>query len=181
MKNAFLAALLILATAPEPAAANPYTDLTAVARKFDAVRSFLATETNGGRTVTVTYVGPDRWEITRPPMEEMVVGNTLSIKMGGTWRQAPAPPNVGTMTFLMRNPFGGLPIAAHATILSETTGSLNGTPVRIFVFTLHSAPAIRTTLYVGRDDLPIQNVVAAPASTTTVRYTRYNDSSLTVP
>lgn len=175
MKRYLLLALALPLVLPFTASASPYTDLTKVAKALGSVKSFQAVEDHGnGMKSVVTFVAPDRWRVDRGNVHELMIGNDMYMEMLGHWHKMPGAINAASMTAMIKNPFGaGAVSAIH--VESETNGMTDGVPVRIFRYTRHDAPNVTATLSVNRRTwLPVQDVVVAPSSKTTVTYSKYN-------
>lgn len=181
MKKA-LAAAIILSLLPAAAQANPYSDLAKVSKALASAKSFQAVESHGSIKTTVTYVSPDRWQIDHGTIEQIVIGDDMYIRILGHWRRVPGAIKGNAMTAMIKNPLGGAPVSSTIKVFSETSGMLNGVPVRIFRYARHDTPGVKATLSVNaRNNLPLKDVVVAPSSTTVVTYSHYNAHFTIVP
>jgi hypothetical protein len=168
LRTLVAAAILVV---PLLAFADAYDDLVKVQTAFQNAKSWHAVEQfSNGKTTTVDFAAPDRWRIqSAPNLAHVLIGNDAYMVSNGR---------------SMRLPFGGmiqkmvknLTFSAQEDVRQSTRDlgvqTLNGQNVHVYSFTNHGVPA---TLYVGKDLLPVQNVIQDKKNTTTIIYSKYNE------
>lgn len=163
-------------------AASARDAVVAAMRKFIDVRSYHASmqmqTPRGMRTNEMDFVAPDRFRMQIEGMgTQYVIGDTMTMSMRGRSMQVPMPK--GTLT-QWRDPANlGKDEAA---IRAEAQGTETVDGVSTHKYLVHgTGPAAEgTTLWIGDDGYPVQMVSHSPAGGVTVRYSRFNDPTITV-
>lgn len=180
------------AVADAVAAASPVTTPKEAIRKsmqrFMDLRSYHATmQLDGGgprgaMRNEVDFVAPDRFRMTMAGMgTQTIVGDTMYVSVDGRSMQVPLPK--GTLT-QWRDPAKLDENAATMTVEAQGRDSVDGTPARKYLVHNTQPQPSDVTLWIGDDDLPLQIQVSSDAqghaTTSTIRYSRFDDPSLKV-
>lgn len=129
------------------------------------------------------FVAPDRFRMQLQGIgTQTVIGDRMWMDMRGRTMQVPVPPGTSQK---WRDPANFE--AAKADLAVEALGeeAIDGQPTRKYL-TRHTQPKPgEVTLWIGRDDLPVQMRVQADddtgnPATVTVRYSRFNDPAITI-
>lgn len=175
--SAFVITGLLVSTL---ALAGAYDDVVRCQAAFQQAKSWHAEEhLPNGKTVAVDYSAPGRWRIQpSPTMTELVIGNDIYMVRNG---RATKMPFGGALVSRMIERFR-LPAnddEMKKTIRDLGSQKLNGQTVHVYAYTVRGVPE---TLYVGKDSLPVQAVTKNKGKTTTINYSKFNESlSIEVP
>jgi hypothetical protein len=167
----FLLTLLAVAV-PIAALADTTSDLQKIKTAFTSAKSFHATELMpDGKTITVDYVAPDRWRIQpTPKITELLIGNDVYMVQNGKTQKMPIP---GRMLEDAINGFKVSPIDEDVKSSAKDLGMqpLSGATYHEYQFTTHNTPV---TLYVDRNNLPVESIVATNRGNVTITYSNWN-------
>jgi len=129
------------------------------------------------------FVAPDRFRMQMQGIgTQTVIGDRMWMDMRGRTMQVPVPPGTSQK---WRDPANFE--AAKADLAVEALGEedIDGQPTRKYL-TRHTQPTPgEVTLWIGRDDLPVQMRVQADddtgkPTTVTVRYSRFDDPAIEI-
>ena len=171
---------------PASTDANP-TDAMAASIKaqFDAksYRARMESVTEGNNfTTTVEYVAPDRFHMTAPMNETIIVGADTYVKAPtGQWQKIPI--NANQMISSFRDPKLVEELRNNTSVKFLGTDSLDGMPVKIYEYTVKNAygtnmTSISKAWISANDNLPrkmeVQADVNGKPSKTLITYYDYN-------
>lgn len=127
---------------PASTEANPVDAMTAsIKAQFDAksYRARMESLTEGNNfTTTVEYVAPDRFHMTAPMNETIIVGSDTYIKPPNSkWQKIPI--NANQMIASFRDPKLVEELRNNTTVKFLGTDSLDGLPVKIYEYTVKNA------------------------------------------
>lgn len=152
--------------------ADAYGDLKKAQAAFLSAKSWHAEEHfSNGRTVLVDFSVPDRWRIqSSPDMTELVIGGDVYMVRNGKPMKMP----IGGVFISKMIPHCQFAADAEVKKTAKDLGTqtLNGHTVHVYTYTVHGVP---TTLYVGDDSLPVQDIVKESSVTTVIIYSKYNE------
>lgn len=189
MRNILFSACALAAAFAAPlACAAPKDELHDAFVKFLAARSFHAevTDLKNGETISsMDFVAPDRYRVqaAKGPVQ-VIVGDTIYMDMGG--RLTPMPvPGMAKMVAQYRNPEFARDIENGMSVQALPDGSVDGEPARIYAYTVTQPAKADAKAWVStKSGLPIQvestGSFMGHASTTRVRYSRFDDASIRV-
>ncbi len=174
--------------APNPLS-NPHDELKASMRKFINLTSYQASmevkmdaAPNGVMRNQLEFVAPDRYRMTMQGVgTQVIIGNTMHMDIAGRQMKVPLP--AGTLS-QWRDPGKLDENATGMTVKALGSTTLDGKPARKYLIH-HSKPQPSdVTMWIGRDDLPMQIHVVANAdgraSEMTMRYSRFNDAAIVI-
>ena len=179
------------AVADAVAAASPLATPKQVIRnsmqRFMDLRSYHATMqldggVRGAMTNEVDFVAPGRFRMTMPGLgTQTIIGDAMYMSVDGRSMKVPLP--AGTLT-QWRDPARLDENAATMTIQAQGRDRVDGTPARRYLVHNSKPQPSDVTMWIGGDDLPLQIRVSGSAqghtTTTTIRYSRFNDPSLKI-
>jgi hypothetical protein len=167
--------------------ATPKEAIRKSMQRFMDARSYHATmQLDGGprgaMTNEVDFVAPDRFRMAMPGMgTQTIIGDTMYMSADGRSMKVPLP--AGTLT-QWRDPAKLDENAATMTVESQGRDSIDGTPARKYLVHNTRPQPSDVTMWIGNDDLPLQIRVSGSAqghaTTTTIRYSRFDDPSLKI-
>jgi hypothetical protein len=176
----WIAILLLAACAVH---AGPREDVEAATRKFLAARSYhVEMRHEGGPlgTTTLEFVAPDRYRLRTPQGSQVIIGDTMYMRMDGRTMQVPLPRGVLTQ---WRDP---AQLDKHRdTLVVEQLGAeaVAGKPARKYRM-VNSKPRSESLMWIGADGYPrrIQAIARGQgkATTTTLDYSRFNDPGIRI-
>ena len=175
--SAFVITCLLVSTL---ALAGAYDDVVSCQAAFREAKSWHADEhLSNGKTVAVDYSAPERWRIqAAPTMTELVIGKDIYMVRNG---RATKMPFGGALVLRTIERFR-LPAdddEMKKTVRDLGNQELNGQTVHVYAYTVGG---VQETLYVGTDSLPVQAVIEDKGKTTTISYSKFNESlSIEVP
>lgn len=189
--NGGSAAAAATAVADAVTAASPFATPKEAIRnsmqRFMGLRSYHATMqldggARGAMTNEVDFVAPDRFRMTMPGLgTQTIIGDAMYMSVDGRSMKVPLP--AGTLT-QWRDPARLDENAATMTVQAQGRDSVDGTPARKYLVRNSKPQPSDVTMWIGDDDLPLQIRVSGSAqgqaTTTTIRYSRFNDPSLTI-
>ncbi len=179
-----LAALPLSLLAAATAWAGPKEDLKALSVKFLALRTYHAHMENSDKRVPASdmdFVAPDRYRLQTPQGAQYIIGDTMYMNFGGHTMKVPMPK--GAMTQWRQ---GDTAFREVDKMQVEALGSelVDGKPAKKYRMTIAGKVPTTALLWVGADGLPIRQEVTGSAggrtTTTTIRYSRYNDPSIRI-
>jgi outer membrane lipoprotein-sorting protein len=177
-----------VAAAPATPATRSATDaVKAAMENFRNARTYHArmtmTSARGTMVNELEFVAPDRFRMQMQGIgTQTVIGDRMWMDMRGRTMQVPVPPGTSQK---WRDPANFE--AAKADLAVEALGeeAIDGQPTRKYL-TRHTQPKPgEVTLWIGRDDLPVQMRVQADddtgkPTTVTVRYSRFDDPAIKI-
>ena len=158
------------------ASADPYADLGRVQKAFYAVHSFRGqiSSPKMKQPITLEFVAPDRWHMVTPAGDQYIVGNTMTVHVGGMSMKLPMKA-FGPMLQNIRTFAAGEDLKKDFTIQYAGTTNIGGQILRMYTYTKNSDPSVRAKMYIGPDNLPRRNEVTDKSgNVTTVTYKDYN-------
>lgn len=179
-----LAALPLSLLAAATAWAGPKEDMKALSVKFLALRAYHAHMESSDKRVPASdmdFVAPDRYRMQTPQGAQYIIGDTMYMNFGGRTMKVPMPK--GAMTQWRQ---GDTAFREVDRMQVEALGSelADGKPAKKYRMTIAGKVPTTTLLWVGIDGLPIRQEVTGNwgghATTTTIRYSRYNDPSIRI-
>lgn len=180
-------ALLLLALAAGPAGADARDEVMAATAKFMAARSYHVTMTladaqNAQKmTNRIDFVAPDRYRMRMPMGTQYIIGDTMIMDLQG--RTMRVPMGRGTMT-QWRDPANLTKNAEKLAVTALGVEALDGKPARKYRMVNRDEPGTESVMWIGGNGYPLQIVVTGRAmgraSTTTIRYSRFNDPTIRV-
>lgn len=176
-------ALLALLTAGT-AWAGAREDVKAASQKMLSLRSYHVTMRhtgNGPMTTEADFVAPDRFRMKMPMGTQVIVGDTMYMQMDGRTMKVPMPK--GTLT-QWRDPANLSRYESTMTVESLGTELLDGKPTKKYRVTNTQPQPSTSTMWIGGNGYPLQirvdGKLQGQASTTTIRYSRFNDPTIRV-
>lgn len=179
--------VLLLALAAGPARADARDEVMAATAKFMAARSYQVTMTMAGAqnaqktTSRIDFVAPDRYRMQMPMGTQYIIGDTMIMNMQG--RTMRVPMGKGTMT-QWRDPASVTKNAEKLAVTALGVETLEGKPARKYRMLNRDEPGTESVMWIGGNGYPLQIVVNGKAmgraSTTTIRYSRFNDPTIRV-
>jgi hypothetical protein len=167
--------------------ATPKEAIRKSMQRFMQARSYHATmQLDGGprgaMSNEVDFVAPDRFRMAMPGMgTQTIIGDTMYMSVDGRSMKVPLP--AGTLT-QWRDPAKLDENAATMTAEAQGRDSVDGTPARKYLVHNTRPQPSDVTMWIGNDDLPLQIRVSGSAqghaTTTTIRYSRFDDPSLKI-
>jgi hypothetical protein len=167
--------------------ATPKEAIRKSMQRFMQARSYHATmQLDGGprgaMSNEVDFVAPDRFRMAMPGMgTQTIIGDTMYMSVDGRSMKVPLP--AGTLT-QWRDPAKLDENAATMTVEAQGRDSVDGTPARKYLVHNTRPQPSDVTMWIGNDDLPLQIRVSGSAqghaTTTTIRYSRFDDPSLKI-
>ncbi len=179
--------------APASTDANPIDAMTAsIKAQFDA-KSYRARmeslSEEKGFTTTVEYVAPDRFHMTAPMNETIIVGSDTYVKTPTSpWQKIPI--NANQMISSFRDPKMVEELRNKADVKFLGTDSIDGLPVKIYQYTIKNAFGTNMTstskAWIGAsDNLPrkmeVETDVNGKPSKMVITYYDYNTDIQIVP
>ena len=162
-------------------------DIKAAMDEFLGVKSFHATmKMSGtampdGMTTEMDFVAPDRYRMQMPMGTQIIIGDTMHMKVQGRSMKVPMPQ--GTLS-QWRDPVKLAENQATMTVESLGRESVDGVAARKYVVHNTQPKPSDVTMWIGDDDRPlqIQHTSSAEGKTVdvTIRYTRYDDPSIRI-
>jgi hypothetical protein len=162
---------LLALAAPLLVFADAYGDLEKVQTAFMNAKSWRAEEHfSNGKTTIVEYSAPDRWRVQpSPDVTQLVIGNDVYTVHND--RATKLPFGGGMVKKMIQNIGFSVKDEIKQSARDLGTQTLDGQTVHVYSFTAHG---VLETLYVGRNQLPVQAVVEDKKNTTTIKYSKYN-------
>src|SRR5215469_5315200 len=147
---------LLALTAPLLVFADAYGDLEKVQTAFMNAKSWRAEEHfSNGKTTIVEYSAPDRWRVQpSPDVTQLVIGNDVYTVHND--RATKLPCGGGMVKKMIQNIGFSVKDEVKQSARDLGTQTLDGQTVHVYSFTAHG---VLETLYVGRNQLPVQAVV----------------------
>ncbi len=190
MKQTLRCAIVLAALLASVSWAGPREEVNASIDKFLAARSFHASMTMSGvrpMSHQLDFVAPGRYRMRMPGMgDQTIIGDTMFLSVpgnGGPAKVLKVPMPKGTLS-QWRDPARLADNAAGMSVTALGEALVGSAPAKKYRVA-HSKPQPSTmTLWVGRDGYPLQIVSSGKAQgqtvTTTIRYSRFNDRTITV-
>lgn len=166
--------LALAAATAAPVAASPNDDVMHAAEKFAAAKTFHATMTAGTRISEADYVAPDRWHMTMPSAESVLIGSTMYVKAGGSWMRFPMP-GIQAMTDQIRGP---AQIRERAASLKIDDQGVDADGHKYAYDATGNGYTAHVVMWIGlTDGLPHKMIVTpqGKGGPVTVLYSRYNE------
>lgn len=172
------------AASASDAAASPRAEVEASMARFAAARSFHASmDMQGGQSMTMEmdYVAPDRYRMQMPEAVQVVVGDIMYMQLHGQTMQIPlSPDTLGKWQDPLQMEQG----RERMNVADLGSERVEGQPARKFQVR-HAAPEeAEMTYWIGDDGLPLKLLhhgrSEAGPFTMTIRYSRFNDPSLSI-
>lgn len=165
------ASLLLAVSMPLLVRADAFDDLMKVQSAFQGATSWHADEHfSNGKTVTVDYSAPDRWRVQpSPEMAEVVIGNDVYMVRNG--KATKLPMGGGMIRSMVQNAAFSVKSDVRQSAQDLGMQTLDGRSVHVYSYTVRGTPV---TVYVDGNQLPVQSVVQDKKTTTTIRYSQYN-------
>ncbi len=167
---------------PGQAAGNPLDAITRAFRGAGGVKSFRvrmiipATSNRPATTMNIAYALPDRYHMSGPEFEAILIGATMYIKVGGAWQKISSPEFKDLFNFsdpkkLERD----LGVSTNIQLVGPEV--LDGTPTLVYQYSTSLAgppPSTYTSkVWIGvADNLPrkVESTSAAGVKTTIIYY-----------
>ncbi len=172
MSAAVCRALCIVAVFIPMLFGDAYDELMKVQTAFRNAKSWHADENlSNGKTVTVDYSAPDRWRI-QPSRDltELVIGKDVYMVSKG--KSTKLPFGGGAIRKLIDDVGFSVKEEVRQSAQDLGTKALDGHNVRVYTYTVKGVPV---TLYVGANSLPVQSVIQDKKTTTTIKYSKFNE------
>ncbi len=173
MLTAVCRALSIVAVFIPMLFGDAYDDLMKVQAAFRNAKSWHADENlSNGKTVTVDYSAPDRWRI-QPSRDltELVIGNDVYMVSKG--KSTKLPFGGGAIRKVIEDVGFSVKEEVRQSAQDLGTKMLDGHSVHAYAYAVKGVPV---TLYVGANSLPVQSLIQNKKATTTIRYSKFNES-----
>ena len=164
---------------------GPKEDMKALSVKFLSLRSYHAVmQSNDQRMqkMEMDFVAPNRYRMNMPMGTQYVIGDTMYMTIDGRTMKIPMPKGTVTQWRESDRAFREM-----EQMQVEALGSdiVNGKPARKYRMTRTEGKTPGTTLlWVGTDGYPIKmettGTAGKRATTMTVHYSRFNDSSIRI-
>ncbi len=181
--------LAATATATKPAAtnvptpANPLSSLQNIFKGWSSVKSFRAKMTTTGlptgtQEMTLEVVMPDRFHVTMPQLEAILIAKTVYLKIGTTWQKVALPQGIDVSAANLQQ--YGSQLGTNSQVKFVGAEVLDGVPTVVYQYTttIKGPPAqtINTKVWIGvADNLP-RKVETSPKAgqTTTIIFSDFN-------
>lgn len=179
-----LAALPLSLLAAATAWAGAKEDIKALSVKFLALRTYHVHMENSDKRVPASdmdFAAPDRYRVQTPQGTQYIIGDTMYMNLNGHTMKVPMPK--GAMTQWRQ---GDTAFREVDRMQVEALGGelADGKPAKKYRMTIAGKVPTTTLLWVGADGLPIRQEVTGSwggrTTTTTIRYSRYNDPSIRI-
>lgn len=172
------AALLFAATAT----ASPRDDVTRAVAKLADASSYVihidAPQSGAAGQIEMQHVAPDRYRMMIPGAPaQTIIGNQVYMEMGGRVMRVPLP--AGTLD-QMRDQAHIRETQDNARIEAAGSDVLDGTPANKYRIIHPDQPGTEVMLWVDSNGWPRQMQVDGGEGSATMRYSRFNDPSLTI-
>jgi len=189
MRHPLLSVCAFVAVLAAPlACAAPKDELHDAFVKFLAARSFHADVTNlanGEQLSAMDFVAPDRYRVQPgkgPP--QVIVGDTIYMDLNGKLTPVPVP-GMAKRVAQYRNPEFAREIENGMNVQALPDDSVDGEPAKVYAYTVTQPAKADAKAWVStKSGLPIQiessGSFMGHASTTRVRYSRFDDASIHV-
>ena len=178
----------VAAFASSLANAAPKDELHAAFVKFLAARSFHAEVANaktGEALSSMDFLAPDRYRVhpAKGPMQ-VIVGDTIYMDLGGKLTPMPVP-GMAKMVAQYRNGDFAKEIENGMSVQALPDDSVDGESTKVYAYTVTQPAKADAKAWVStKTGLPIQvessGSFMGHASTTRVRYSRFDDASIRV-
>lgn len=184
-RRALQTSALALLVVPLAVLAGAKEEVRAASAKFMAARTWHATMQSSGPQgvrAEMDFQAPDRYRMRIAQGEQVLVGDTLWMTMGGRSMKIPLP--AGTLT-QWRQPSAWSRSVDRLGVTAEGSDSVGGVNARRYRLEQRDPMPSTMTLWVGPDGYPLQVVSTTPGGrggpvTTTIRYSRFNDPAIRV-
>jgi hypothetical protein len=176
-RRSLLACLLCMSATAAHAGAKD--DIRASMERMLAARSYHATMQVGGdrpMTSNVDFVAPDRYRMVLPMGTQTIVGDRMSMNVGGRRMSLPLPK--GTLT-KWRDPASLDKNMATMTAQALGAEAVDGQPAKKYRITNTQPQPSESTLWIGANGYPLQIRVEG-RTPATIRYSRFNDPTLRI-
>lgn len=180
-----LAALPLSLLAATAAWAGAKEDMKALSVKFLALRTYHVHMESSDKRVPASdmdFAAPNRYRVQTPQGAQYIIGDTMYMNFGGHTMKVPMPK--GAMTQWRQSDYAFREVDR---MQIEALGSevADGKPAKKYRMTIAGKVPTTALLWVGTaDGLPIRQEVTGSAggrtTTTTIRYSRYNDPSIRI-
>jgi len=189
MRHPMLSVCLFVAAFASPLAhAAPKDELHDAFVKFLAARSFHAEVANaktGEALSSMDFVAPDRYRVhpAKGPMQ-VIVGDTIYMDLNGKLTPMPVP-GMAKMVAQYRNGDFAKEIENGMSVQALPDDSVDGEPAKVYAYTVTQPVKADAKAWVSmKSGLPIQvessGSFMGHASTTRVRYSRFDDAAIHV-
>ena len=170
-----LACTVLVMAAAGVAAADPYGDMAKVQKAFYHIHSFRGTISSRRlkSPIKMEFVAPDRYHVVTPAGDQYIIGNTMTMHVGGMSMKVPLGATQGMLTNV-RSFAANEDLKKDYTIKYLGTTNEGGQTLRIYSYAKSSNPSLTMKMFVGPDNLPRRNEVTDSNGTTTVTYSDYN-------
>lgn len=179
---------LSLAAACTIASASPKDDLHEAFGKFLKAHSFHATVTDikkGEQVSEMDFVAPDRYRMkTSNGHDSLIIGDAMYMDMNGKLTRMPVP-GVGKMTAQYRNEDFLHEVEGGMDVRALPDEAVDGEPARVYAYSVTKPMKSDAKTWISqKSGLPIQiessGSFMGHASTTRVRYSRFDDPSIRI-
>lgn len=169
-------------------AATPKEDLHEAFVKFLKVHSFDASLTDlkkGEQTATMSFVAPDRYRIRMAAgTTQLIIGSTLYMDINGKMMRLPVP-GVEKMIGQYRNEEFLREMEGGISVQALPDETIDGQPTKVYAYTISKPLKAEAKTWIStKTGLPLQTESTGSymgkTSTTRVRYSHYNDPSITI-
>ena len=176
IRTVSVACVLLVASAGAKAAARD--DIRAAMQQMLAARSYHAQmHVDGAHPMTseIDFVAPDRYRMTMPMGTQTIVGDHMTMNVGGRQMRLPLPKGVLSK---WRDP-ANLDHMDTMRVQALGVDMLDGHPARKYRLTNTQLQPSESTLWIGASGYPVQ-VQVAGRNPATIRYSRFNDPTLRI-
>lgn len=163
---------------------SPLEEMEASTALFLKARSYhavMSTEGVQGMNNEIDFVAPDRFRMKMPIGTQVIIGDTMYMQVDGRSMKMPMPE--GTLT-RMRDPLRSEQTREGMSVEALGSDRVDGQSTKKYRVR-HSKPESgEFTLWIGSNGLPLQFVQQGEAQgkpyTMTMRYSRFNDPTITI-
>ena len=169
--------------APVSVASNPRAEVAAAMHRFWGLRSYHASmQIEGGPRGlienAVDFVAPDRYRMDVAGRgSQLVIGDTMYLDAGGRRIQVPLPE--GTIT-QWRDPARLADAETEMDVQAQGSEPVDGQPARKYLVRVTKPKPAEIAIWIGDAGLPLQVAALNPLGEATIKYSRFNDPSLSI-
>lgn len=168
---------------PSPPAIGPREEVAAAMRRFWGLRSYhtdmhLEGGPRGAIDNAVDFVAPDRYRMETPGRgRQVIIGNTMYLDANGRTMLVPLPE--GTVG-QWRDPARLADAEAEMQVDALGDEGVDGQAAKKYLVRMAKPKPTEITIWIGGNGLPLQIVSHNPMGLATIKYSRFDDPSLSI-